>query len=57
MTPELSRRLGLALGTHRVSPDERERVIADIGHDARTWDDLSPTIRDLVEQIEDRPLL
>lgn len=53
MTPELSQRLGQALGRHPVLPGERTLIIA-ASVDAETWDDLSAEIRALIQDIEAR---
>ena len=55
MNAELSRRLGSALGTHVVTPEERTMVARPAGQ-AMTWDDLPDPVRRLVEEIERRPL-
>lgn len=54
MTPELSRRLGQALGTHSVSPQERTAVVLGASG-AETWPDLPEEVRALVTSIEQRP--
>lgn len=54
MTPELSQRLGQALGRHPVVPQERAAVTA-AALKAETWEDLPTKIRALVEDIESRP--
>jgi len=54
-SPELSRRLGLALGAHQVTWQER-KIITDAMDQARTWGDLPAAVRQLVEQIEARPV-
>jgi HK97 family phage prohead protease len=51
---DLCRRLGKALGTHDVTPDER-RTVARAAEAADTWDDLPPQTRALVLDIERRP--
>ena len=58
VTPQLSRRLGKAVGTHSVTPDERTSIIEAFEADGVTnFDDLPQDVRDLVEAIEDRPIL
>lgn len=52
--PELSRRLGVALGTRTVSVRERQIVFDAAGRD-ETWDDLPDSVKRLVEDIEARP--
>lgn len=54
MTPDLSRRLGSALGRHIVTPAERKAILRAATR-ADRWDDLPADIRQLVEQIEQRP--
>ena len=54
MTPELSRRLGEAVGTKYVTLDERH-LIQDAAASAEAWDDLPSDVRALVEAIEARP--
>lgn len=56
MTPELSQRLGRALGTHSVTVAEREAVVA-ASRTASTWADLSSVIRSLVIEIENRTVI
>jgi hypothetical protein len=55
ISPELSRRLGHALGTHRVTFDERAKVIAAAESGAASFADLPADVRALVEDIEKRP--
>ena len=54
MSPELSRRLGEALGAHFATLDEQAG-----GRDAlrgvETWDDLPADVRALILDIESRP--
>jgi hypothetical protein len=52
---DLSHRLGVALGTHDVTPKERKTVAA-ASESAETWDDLPHEVRRLVLAIESRPL-
>ncbi len=54
MTPDLSHRLGDALGQHTVTVDERETV-STATLTAETWDDLPGQVQALVVEIEDRP--
>lgn len=54
MTPELSRRLGQAVGTKPATPAER-LAIQDASRTAETWRDLPANIRSLVVDIEARP--
>jgi hypothetical protein len=54
MGPELSRRLGRALGTREVTPAERATV-AKAAEAADTWEDLPEPVRKLVTAIEERP--
>ena len=54
MSPELSRRVGEALSTHVVTPDERLRILAAM-ETAESWDDLPATIQRLLLEIEARP--
>ena len=54
MSPDLSRRLGAAVGTRVVSPDERSAIIAALPG-VEEWPDLPAEIRQLVEEIESRP--
>jgi len=53
MSPEVSRRLGLLLGRHWVSPDERGRIIS-AALDAEGWEDIPGNIRDLLAEIGQR---
>lgn len=53
MSPELSRRLGAALGTKYVAVADR-RLIEDAAAQAEVWQDLSEPIRALVQDIESR---
>lgn len=50
MSPEVSRRLGLILGRHWVSPDERDRVIS-ASLDAERWEDVPKDVRGLLREI------
>lgn len=52
--PDLSLRLGRALGRHDVEPSERAAVV-DAAAVAEFWEDLPPDIQALVEEIEQRP--
>ena len=54
MTPELSRRLGEALGTRYVLLDE-QKAVRDAAATAESWEDLPRDIQALVEEIEARP--
>jgi hypothetical protein len=54
MTPDLSHRLGRALGQHVVTPAERATVVG-AAQDAEVWTDLPPAVQALVEGIEGRP--
>jgi transposase len=54
MTPELSRRLGKALGQHVVTPDERS-MVTSAAEQVDTWEQLPALVRALVEEIEARP--
>lgn len=54
MGPELSRRLGRALGTKTVPLDE-QATVRDATRTAEVWEDLSPEVQALVEQIESQP--
>ena len=55
----LFHRLGDALGTTDVHPDEREKIIAAWtaagGQEAATWERLPLGIQHLVKEIEGRP--
>jgi hypothetical protein len=53
MSPEISRRVGVILGTHFVYPDERTRVIGAI-QDAEVWGDIPVDIRSLLADIGQR---
>lgn len=56
---ELMRRLDLALGTHDVPPEERERVVEAwyaAGELDATWAKLPEGVQALIEQIEQRPV-
>jgi hypothetical protein len=53
MNPDLSRRLGRALGDHPVSMAERRAVI-EAAERVETWDDLPDNIKGLVREIEAR---
>lgn len=53
MSPEVSRRLGLILGRHHVTPDERDRIIS-AALDAQGWEDIPRDIRRLLAEIERR---
>lgn len=52
--PDLSLRLGRALGRHDVQPSERATVV-DAAREADLWDDLPADIQALIEEIESRP--
>jgi hypothetical protein len=54
MSPELSRRLGAALGTKFVAPADQSRI-REAARDANEWDDLPPDVRGKIEEIESRP--
>jgi len=54
MTPELSRRLGEAVGTRIVSPQE-QKIIRDAAALAQSWADLPADVQQLVVEIESRP--
>jgi hypothetical protein len=54
MSAALSRRLGEAVGTHVVHPDERE-LIFNAALVADTWEDLPVKVQRLVAEIEARP--
>lgn len=56
MSPELSRRLGAAVGTRDVSVVER-RLIVEAAEHAADWTDLPAGVQRLVESIEARPPL
>jgi len=56
MSPDVSRRLGLIVGRHWVSPDERDRVISAT-LDAEDWEDIPQNIRDLLAEIGQRGAL
>lgn len=53
MSPELSRRVAAALGTHQVTLDERSKIVDSLVT-AEDWSDLPKKIRALVETIEAR---
>lgn len=55
MSPDLSRRLGRALGTHVVLPAERAVVTDALTPSVQDWPDLPAAARELVERIEARP--
>lgn len=56
MSPELSRRLGNALGGHVVTVDERNRVVAAAERPTvERWNDLPRDVQRLVVEIENRP--
>lgn len=61
MTPELSRRLGRAVGQHVRTPAEYATILRAIeateAGGVRVWGDLPADVRELVEQIESRPFL
>lgn len=52
--PDLSHRIGDALGTHMVSVDERRTITAAMDK-AQAWAELPADVQALVEQIEKRP--
>lgn len=54
MSPELSRRLGDALGGRYAALDEQE-IVRDAARRAEVWADLPRDVQILVEIIEDRP--
>lgn len=54
MTPDLSRRLGRALGQHEVTPAERQAV-TEAAAVVDTFDQLPQPVRDLIAEIEARP--
>lgn len=54
MGAALSRRLGKAVGTRVVDPDDRD-LIFKASLQAETWEDLPTETRRLVEEIESRP--
>lgn len=58
MTPELSRRLGRAVGRHLATIGERARIANAtlVWPQVEVWADLPADIQALVEQIETRPL-
>jgi len=56
MSPDVSRRLGLIVGRHWVSPDERDRIISAT-LDAEDWVDIPQKIRDLLAEIGKRGAL
>jgi hypothetical protein len=49
--PDLSRRLARALDVGGATPDERSQVV-DAAQRARSFDDLAPEVRQLVERLE-----
>lgn len=53
MTPDLSRRLGIAIGMRINTPAERAKVVT-AARRAETWEDLPQDVRDLVVEIETR---
>lgn len=56
MSPELSRRLGSALGGHVVTLAERNQVVGAAERRGVTdWADLPPDVQALVQEIEERP--
>lgn len=54
MNADLCRRLGQALGTHDVSPQDR-RTVAEAATVAETWEDLPGPVQQLVTAIEQQP--
>lgn len=54
MTPELSRRVGAAMGTKYVTLDEQQ-FIRDALRTAEVWGDLPSDVQRLVLNIEARP--
>jgi hypothetical protein len=54
LTPELSRRIGSAVGTHSVTPAEQSTIVRGAA-DAETWEDLPAQVRQLVADVESRP--
>ena len=54
MTPDLSHRLGHALGAHVVTPAERSTVVG-VAERSEVWEDLPPDVQALVVEIEARP--
>lgn len=56
VSPDLSRRLGAALGRHVVTPAERSQVIA-AAVTVEEWDQLPPPVQLLVVEIEGRGAL
>lgn len=55
MSPELSRRLGLATGYHLTTPDEQRRIVA-AAQKVDDFEQLPEPIQTLVEEIEARPV-
>ena len=55
MSPELSRRLGDALGGRYTTLDEQE-IVRDAARRANVWADIPRDVQILVEIIEDRPV-
>lgn len=53
MDPDLSHRLGDALGQHFVDPGERNQIV-NAAVSANGWQDLPGDARSLVEDIESR---
>lgn len=54
MSPELSRRLGDALGLRYTTLPEQQSI-REAAANSETWDDLPEDMRSLVEEIEARP--
>lgn len=56
MRPSLSRRLGAAMGTRVVEPEDQARI-REAARTAEDWRDLPAGVQRLVEDLERRPPL
>ena len=55
MSPDLSRRIGLAMATHVVTADERATIDeASTADDVEHFEDMTADARDLLDEIEAR---
>jgi hypothetical protein len=52
--PELSRRLGRALGSRPVDPTLRAQI-NEAAEKVETWEQLPPRVRQVVEELERQP--
>ncbi len=55
MTPDLSRRIGAALGWHAVAPADRAMVISAVEAGADTFAELPEDVQRIIEALEATP--